>query len=79
MCSMFCKVKKAKIIFEWVGEGTLLQVFEVRSILVYQNFSQYEVSITVSTFHPGNQVEKCDRKLLFYVTESNTLDKSENL
>ena len=26
---------KVGIIFEWVGEGTLVWVFEVRSILVY--------------------------------------------
>ena len=36
------------IIFEWVGEGTLVLVFEVRSILVYWKFFEYEVNITVS-------------------------------
>ena len=64
-----------KIIFEWVGEGTLVQVFEVRSILVYWKFSEYEVSITVSTCHPENQAEKCDRKL-FVLRPIYTLDKN---
>ena len=66
-----------QIIFEWVGKGTLLQVFEVRSILVYWNFAQYEVSITISTCHPGNQAEKCDKKLFFTpLNPIYTLDKN---
>ena len=29
---------------------------------LFQVNAQYEVSNTVSTCHPGNQAEKCDRK-----------------
>ena len=49
--------------------------FEVRSILVYYKFSQYEVSITVSTCHPGNQAEKWD-KFFTSLNPIYTLDKN---
>jgi len=31
------------IIFEWVGEGILVQIFEVRSILVFRKSLQYHI------------------------------------
>ena len=58
---MFSKSEKVRL----KRGGLLLHRGFLLSNRRYWNFSEYEVSITVSTCHPENQAEKCDRKLFF--------------